>query len=94
LEGTYLEIIADRKVMLTWYGIEGLRSGQSMVAFALNADGNDIVVRLRHSGLSTPAVAATGGGIASLSHNRHRPYFASSPRFISPIDARSLPRIG
>jgi hypothetical protein len=35
-----------------------------MVAFALNADGNDTVVRLRHSGLSTPAVAATGGRIA------------------------------
>jgi uncharacterized protein YndB with AHSA1/START domain len=65
VEGTYLEIISDRKVMMTWCGIEGLRSGQSMVAFALNADGNDTVVRLRHSGLSTPAVAATGGGIAS-----------------------------
>jgi uncharacterized protein YndB with AHSA1/START domain len=58
VEGAYLEVIADQKVMLTWGGIEGLRSGQSTVAFALNADGNDTVVRLRHSGLSSPAVAA------------------------------------
>jgi uncharacterized protein YndB with AHSA1/START domain len=58
VEGTYLEVVADQKVMLTWGGIEGLRPGQSTVAFALNADGNDTVLRLRHSGLSSPAVAA------------------------------------
>jgi uncharacterized protein YndB with AHSA1/START domain len=58
VEGTYLEVVADQKVVLTWGGIEGLRPGQSKVAFALQADGNDTVVRLRHSGLSSPAVAA------------------------------------
>ena len=58
VEGTYLEVIADQKVVVTWGGIEGLRPGQSTVAFALHADGNDTVVRLRHSGLSSPAVAA------------------------------------
>jgi uncharacterized protein YndB with AHSA1/START domain len=58
VEGTYLVVIAYQKVVLTWGGIEGLRPGQSTVVFALHADGNDTVVRLRHSGLSTPAVAA------------------------------------
>jgi uncharacterized protein YndB with AHSA1/START domain len=58
VEGTFLEVIADRKVVLTWGGIEGLRPGQSTIVFALQADGNDTVVRLRHSGLSAAAVAA------------------------------------
>ena len=58
VEGTFLEIVADQKVVVTWGGIEGLRPGQSTVAFALQADGNDTVVRLRHFGLSSPAVAA------------------------------------
>jgi uncharacterized protein YndB with AHSA1/START domain len=58
VEGTYLEVVADQKVVLTWGGIEGLRPGQSKVAFALQADGNDTIVRLRHSWLSPPAVAA------------------------------------
>jgi len=58
VEGTYLEVVADQKVVLTWGGIEGLRPGQSTVAFALHADGSDTMVRLRHSGLSTPAIAA------------------------------------
>jgi uncharacterized protein YndB with AHSA1/START domain len=58
VEGTYLEVIAYQKVVLTWGGIEGLRPGQSTVAFALHADGDDTMVRLRHSGISTPAIAA------------------------------------
>jgi uncharacterized protein YndB with AHSA1/START domain len=58
VEGTYLEVVADQKVVLTWGGIEGLRPGQSTVAFALHADGDDTVARLRHSGISTPAIAA------------------------------------
>jgi uncharacterized protein YndB with AHSA1/START domain len=58
VEGTYLEVVAYQKVVFTWGGIEGLRPGQSTIAFALHADGNETVVRLRHFGLSTPAVAA------------------------------------
>ena len=58
MEGTYFEVVADQKVVLAWGGVEGLRPGQSTVAFALHADGNDTVVRLCHSGLSTPAIAA------------------------------------
>jgi uncharacterized protein YndB with AHSA1/START domain len=58
VEGTYLEIVRDRKVMFTWGGIEGLRPGQSTVEFALHADGTRTLVRLRHFGLSDAAVDA------------------------------------
>jgi uncharacterized protein YndB with AHSA1/START domain len=40
VEGTYLEIVRDRKVAFTWGGIEGLRPGHSIVEFVLHADGN------------------------------------------------------
>jgi uncharacterized protein YndB with AHSA1/START domain len=58
VEGSYLEIIRDRKVVFTWGGIDGLRPGQSTVEFALHADGKHTLVRLRHFGLSDPAVEA------------------------------------
>jgi uncharacterized protein YndB with AHSA1/START domain len=58
VEGTYLEIVRNRKVAFTWGGIEGLRPGQSTVEFALHADGNSTLLRLRHLGLSDPAVEA------------------------------------
>jgi uncharacterized protein YndB with AHSA1/START domain len=58
IEGTYVEIVRDRKVVLTWGGIEGLRPGQSTVEFALHADGNSTLLRLRHFGLSDAAVDA------------------------------------
>jgi uncharacterized protein YndB with AHSA1/START domain len=37
IEGTYLEVVRDRRVLLTWGGIEGLRPGQSTVEFSLRA---------------------------------------------------------
>jgi uncharacterized protein YndB with AHSA1/START domain len=58
VEGTYLEIVRDQKVVFTWGGIEGLRPGQSTVEFALHADGSRTLLRLRHFGLSDPAVEA------------------------------------
>ena len=58
VEGTYLEIVRERKVVFTWGGIEGLRPGESTVGFALHADGNHALVRLRHVGLSDAAVEA------------------------------------
>jgi uncharacterized protein YndB with AHSA1/START domain len=58
VEGTYLEVVRDRKVALTWGGIDGLRPGQSTVEFALHADGNSTLLRLRHFGLSDSAVEA------------------------------------
>jgi uncharacterized protein YndB with AHSA1/START domain len=58
VEGSYLEIVRDQKVVFTWGGIEGLRPGQSTVEFALHSDGNRTLVRLRHFGLSDAAVDA------------------------------------
>jgi uncharacterized protein YndB with AHSA1/START domain len=58
VEGTYLEVVRDRKVLLTWGGIDGLRPGQSTVEFALHADANSTLLRLRHFGLSDAAVDA------------------------------------
>jgi uncharacterized protein YndB with AHSA1/START domain len=58
VEGTYLEIVRNRKVAFTWGGIDGLRAGQSTVEFALHADGDHTLVRLRHFGLSDSAVEA------------------------------------
>jgi uncharacterized protein YndB with AHSA1/START domain len=48
IEGTYLELIPDRKVVFTWGGVEGVEPGQSTVEFLLEPDGDGTVVRLRH----------------------------------------------
>jgi uncharacterized protein YndB with AHSA1/START domain len=56
VEGTYLEVVRDRKVVFTWGGIDGLRPGQSTVEFGLHADTNSTLLRLRHFCLSDPAV--------------------------------------
>ena len=56
IEGTYLEIIPNRKVVFTWGGVEGLKSGQSTVEFVLELDRKGTLVRLRHYGLPRPAV--------------------------------------
>lgn len=48
IEGTYLEVVADRKVVFTWGGVEGLKPGQSIVEFLLEPDGRGTLVRLRH----------------------------------------------
>jgi uncharacterized protein YndB with AHSA1/START domain len=58
VEGTYLEVVIDRNVVFTWGGIDGLRPGQSIVEFALHADGTRTLVRLRHFGLSDAVVEA------------------------------------
>jgi uncharacterized protein YndB with AHSA1/START domain len=56
VEGTYLEVVRDRKVVFTWGGIGGLRPGQSTVEFVLHADGTRTLVRLRHFDVSDAAV--------------------------------------
>src|SRR5437899_12555448 len=55
IEGTYLEIIPNRKVAFTWGGVEGLKPGQSIVEFLLEPDGEGTLVRLRHYNLPKPA---------------------------------------
>jgi uncharacterized protein YndB with AHSA1/START domain len=56
IEGTYLEVIPDRKVVFTWGGVEGVKPGQSTVEFLLEQDGNGTLVRLRHYGLPQGAI--------------------------------------
>jgi len=56
IEGTYLEIVPNKKVVFTWGGVEGLKPGQSTVEFLLEADSGGTLVRLRHYGLPKPAV--------------------------------------
>ncbi|HLI98499.1 MAG TPA: SRPBCC domain-containing protein [Bradyrhizobium sp.] len=56
IEGTYLEVVPNEKVMFTWGGVEGLKPGQSTVEFQLEPDGTGTLVRLRHFGLPPSAV--------------------------------------
>jgi len=56
IEGAYLEVVANRKVVFTWGGVEGLKPGQSTVEFLLEPDGEGTLVRLRHHGLPGPTV--------------------------------------
>ena len=56
IEGRYLEIIPNRKVLFTWGGIEGLKPGQSTVEFNLEPQGKGTLVKLRHYGLPRAAI--------------------------------------
>jgi uncharacterized protein YndB with AHSA1/START domain len=56
IEGTYLEVVPNRRVVFTWGGVEGLEPGQSTVEFLLEPDGGGTLVRLRHYNLPKPAV--------------------------------------
>jgi uncharacterized protein YndB with AHSA1/START domain len=56
IEGTYLEVIPDRKVVFTWGGVEGVKPGESTVEFLLEQDGNGTLVRLRHYRLPQGAI--------------------------------------
>jgi uncharacterized protein YndB with AHSA1/START domain len=56
IEGTYLEVIPNRKVVFTWGGVEGLKPGQSTVEFLVEPDHGGTLLRLRHYGLPGRAV--------------------------------------
>jgi uncharacterized protein YndB with AHSA1/START domain len=56
IEGTYVEVIPDRKVVFTWGGVEGVKPGQSTVEFLLEPDGGGTLVRLRHYRLPPEAI--------------------------------------
>jgi len=62
IEGTYLEVIPNRKVVFTWGGVEGLKPGQSTVEFLLEPDGNGTMVRLRHYQLPPEATESHSRG--------------------------------
>jgi uncharacterized protein YndB with AHSA1/START domain len=56
IEGTYLEVVPDRKVVFTWGGVEGVKPGQSTVEFLLERDDDGTLVRLRHYRLPQGAI--------------------------------------
>jgi uncharacterized protein YndB with AHSA1/START domain len=56
IEGTYLEVVPNRKVVFTWGGVEGLKPGQTTVEFLIEPDGKGTLLRLRHYGLPGPTV--------------------------------------
>jgi uncharacterized protein YndB with AHSA1/START domain len=56
IEGTYLEVVPNCKVVFTWGGVEGLKAGQTTVEFLLEPDGSGTLLRLRHYGLPPPTV--------------------------------------
>ena len=80
IEGTYLEVIPNRKVVFTWGGVEGLKPGQSTVEFLLAPEGTGTLVTLRHYGLPPPSVEShrrgwVYSGLAKLkdASEGHRP---------------------
>jgi uncharacterized protein YndB with AHSA1/START domain len=56
VEGTYLRVVPTQIVAFTWGGIDGLRSGQSIVEITIRPQDNGTFVRLHHFGLSKAAV--------------------------------------
>lgn len=56
IEGKYLEIVPNRKVVFTWGGVRGLKPGASTVEFHLEPHGPGTLVRLRHHGLPKSGV--------------------------------------
>jgi uncharacterized protein YndB with AHSA1/START domain len=57
IEGTYLEVVTNRKVVFSWGGVEGLAPGATTVEFLLEPDDRGgTLLRLRHYGLPGPAV--------------------------------------
>ena len=56
IEGTYLEVSRDWKVVFTWGGVEGVKPGHSTVEFLLESDGEGTLVRLHHCRLPQGAI--------------------------------------
>ena len=56
IEGAYVEVVPNAKVVFTWGGVKDVAPGQSTVEFTLQADGSATIVRLRHYGLPQATV--------------------------------------
>jgi uncharacterized protein YndB with AHSA1/START domain len=56
IEGAFVEVIPNRKVVFTWGGVQGLKPGQSTVEFLLEPERDGTLVRVRHYGLPDSAV--------------------------------------
>ena len=92
VEGTYLEVVANNKVVFTWGGVEGLGPGQSAVEFLLKPDGEGTLLRLRHYRLPVaPSVQLIEASAAShimrrTTRHNYPPFRQESRR------RRSVPR--
>lgn len=54
IEGTYVEVVPDRRVVFTWGGVMGLAPGQTTVEFVLEPVDSGTRVKLRQFGLPAP----------------------------------------
>jgi uncharacterized protein YndB with AHSA1/START domain len=62
IEGKYLEVVPDRRVVFSWGGIEGLKPGETIVDITLEADGDGTLLTLRHYGLPAPSIESHDKG--------------------------------
>lgn len=64
VEGTYVEVLPDTRVVFTWGWIDSpsIPPGATTVAIDLQPDGDETVLTLAHSGLPADALAAHRAG--------------------------------
>jgi len=62
IEGRYVEVVPDRKVVFTWGGVRGLAPGATTVEIELRPDGAGTLLLLRHSGVPAAARGAHDAG--------------------------------
>ncbi len=71
-QGEFVEVVTDRRVVFTWgwTGNNGIPPGSTTVEIDLTPDGDDTIVRLRHTGLpdSDAATRHTEGWTMYLGH--------------------------
>ena len=58
IEGRYVELVPDRKVVFTWGGVEGVAPGGSTVEITLEPARGGTLLKLRHHGLPPHAFDA------------------------------------
>jgi uncharacterized protein YndB with AHSA1/START domain len=58
IEGRYVEVVPDRRIVFTWGGVEGLAPGESTVEITLEPARGGTLLRVRHYGLPPPAYEA------------------------------------
>ena len=58
IEGRYVEVVPDRRIVFTWGGVEGLAPGESTVEITLEPARGGTLLELRHYGLPPRAFDA------------------------------------